>query len=254
MIHRRFTWLGFLIVLGCGRESEPLPAVPQGEAYFPLIAGHSVTYAVDSIRFDDAPGGNVRDTVSFQLREEVIGKIAGATGDSVWVLHRYRREAEGEPWRLRDVYTSGIVGAEALRTEENVTFVKMTFPLRAGSGWVATTYISPETNVQVGTENLQPFDFWESLILTVDVSGKIGPINFGDGQLMHIRQVDTDDGLAKRTVLETYARNVGLVARMDTILDSRCIALGDFGPCIGKPWLQHAGKGYILRQTLIEYR
>jgi hypothetical protein len=254
MITRLLALFGFLTILACGSESEPPPYVPDGEQYFPLVIGRSITYTVDSIVFDDAPGGNTRDTISFQLREEIVGKVPTGTSDSAFVIHRFRRDGPTGPWALRDVYTSMVAGAEVLRTEENVTFVKMTFPLRPGNGWVSTAYISPETVVQVGTENLEPFEYWESLVLEVDVAGQVGDVGFPTGQLMHVRQVDADDGLTKRTVLETYARNIGLVARIDTILDSRCIALGDFGPCIGKPWLQHANKGYILRQTLIEYR
>jgi hypothetical protein len=254
MITRLLALFSLTVILACGNESEPPPSIPDSEQYFPLSIGRSITYAVDSIVFDDAPGGNTRDTVSFQLREEIVGKVLAGTGDSAFVIHRFRRDEPTGPWVLRDVYTSGIAGAEALRTEENVTFVKMTFPLWPGNGWVSTAYISPETVVQVGTENLEPYEYWESLVLDVDVAGQVGDVGFANGQLMHVRQVDADDGLTKRTVLETYARNVGLVERIDTILDSRCIALGDFGPCVGKSWLQHAGKGYILRQTLIEYR
>jgi hypothetical protein len=54
-------------------------------------------------------------------------------------------------------------------------------------------------------------------------------------------------------VQEKYARNIGLVERTDTILDSRCIDLGDFTECLGKPWLEHAGKGYILSQIMIDH-
>src|SRR5690606_19619047 len=138
-----------------GSESEPPPYVPDGEQYFPLVIGRSITYTVDSIVFDDAPGGNTRDTISFQLREEIVGKVTTGAGDSAFVIHRFRRDDAAGPWILRDVYAALVAGAEALRTEENVTFVKMTFPLRPGNGWVSTAYVSPETVVQVGTENLE---------------------------------------------------------------------------------------------------
>ena len=68
---------------------------------------------------------------------------------------------------------------------------------------------------------------------------------------MKIIQTDSDDDLMKRYVFETYARGIGLVARRDSILDSRCIDLGDFGPCIDKAWVDHASKGYILSQVMI---
>lgn len=242
------------LLAACGDFSERPDFISRSEDYFPLAIGRSRTYAVDSIVLDDAPGGNVKDTVSFEIREDIIGRMPSTDGDSAYIVHRFRRSSAQDAWSLRLAFTLAVHRGQALRSEDNVTLVKMPLPLQADSRWVATEYVSPETSVQIGTEFLEPYEYWESAVLDVDAEGEVGDYTFGPGQLMHIRQVDADDGLTRRYVHESYARGIGLVARTDTILDSRCIALGDFGPCIGKPWLQHAGKGYVLHQVLIDYR
>jgi len=251
----RSGWILLLAMLAaCGDFSDRPEFISNSEEYFPLALGRSWTYAVDSIVLDDAPGGNVKDTVSFEVREDIIGRMPSADGDSAYIVHRFRRSSAQDAWSLSLALTLSVHRGQALRSEDNVTLVKMSLPLQEDSRWLATQFVSPETSVQVGTEFLEPYEYWESRVLDVDAEGEIGDYIFGAGQLMHIRQVDADDGLTRRYVQESYARGIGLVARTDTILDSRCIALGDFGPCIGKPWLQHAGKGYVLRQVLVDYR
>jgi hypothetical protein len=222
--------------------------------YFPLQVGSFIAYQVDSIVFDDAPGGNKLDTVSFQLKEEVASINITDFGDTIYYLHRYRRPDETKAWALTDVWTTTTTGTEALRTEENLTFRKLNFPLKFGKRWESTAYINPETSVLIGTENVQPYEEWEAEVLSFDKEGSVGDFTFTSGNVMTIDQANADDGVMKRFVHEIYVRNIGLVQRIDTILDSRCIEIGDFGPCLGKPWIEHASKGYILSQVMIGYQ
>jgi hypothetical protein len=238
---------------GCGSDPIENPFPDDSTEYFPLAVGRSITYAVDSTVFDDAPNGNSFETVSFQIKEEIASVNLDLEGDSVYYLHRYRRSTDIDPWVITDVWTLEKNTAEALRTEENITFRKLNFPLRFGKRWNPTSYIHPETTVQIGTEFMEPFQDWDAEVLSFDKPGNVGDFEFANNEVMIVQQADTDDGVMKRYVLETYVRNIGLVERRDSILDSRCIAIGDFGPCIGKEWIEHASKGYILSQVMIAY-
>ena len=71
---------------------------------------------------------------------------------------------------------------------------------------------------------------------------------------MSCYQANEDTEIERRYVLEKYARNVGLVSRTDTIVDSRCKRLGDFIPCLGMPWIEKGEKGYIMNQVLISFQ
>jgi hypothetical protein len=247
-------FLAIMVYLnGCVDDPVESAYPDHTREYFPLKVGSFISYQVDSIVFDDAPGGNKLDTVSFELKEEVASANRTESGDTIYYLHRYKRLDKGDPWILKDVWTASMTGTEALRTEENLTFRKLSFPLKYGKRWEPTAYINPETSVLIGTENVQPYEEWEADVLSFDKDGRIGDFTF-TGDVMTIDQTNEDDGVMKRFVRETYVRNIGLVQRIDTILDSRCIEIGDFGPCLGKPWIEHASKGYILSQVMIGYQ
>ena len=237
----------------CNPDPVNYPFPDTSLEYFPLKIGSSITYQVDSIIFDDAPGGNKLDTVSFQLREEIVSKNVTEAGDTLYYIHRFRRSDETQSWLQTDVWTTSISSAEALRTEENLKFRKLSFPLRFGKRWYSTAHIDPETLVLIGTENVEAYQDWEAEVISYDKSAVVGDFQFSDGKAMVVDQTNTDDGTMRRFVRETYVRNIGVVEKRDSILDSRCIDLGDFGPCIGKPWVEHANKGYILSQVMIAY-
>jgi len=240
-----------IFILSCDNDAVNMQGVDNSEEYFPLQVGRYIEYQVDSIVIDDAPGGNTKDTATFQIREEVKSIQVSVSGDTLYVIHRLRRDDQIQPWVLTDVWTSYFDEHNALRNEENLIFRKMTLPVHEGLRWIATAYIHPQTSIQIGTENLEPYEYWESRVVAVDDTARVGAFTFSDGSIMKVIQTDSDDDLMKRYVHETYARDIGLVARVDSILDSRCIDLGDFGPCIDKPWVDHASKGYILSQVMI---
>ena len=247
-----FSIVVIAFMLGCVKDEIQEPVNDLTKEYFPLETGRYITYAVDSIVFDDAQVGNKKDTISFLLREE-IGTFELSGNDTVYYIHRYRKDDPSDSWRITDVWTSRYAMQEALRTEENLTFRKMIFPLRDGRRWIGTSYIHPLTKILVGTENVQAFQEWQAEVSEFDIADNIGNFSFGDDQIMHIIQTDTDDGNTKRFVFEKYARNIGLVQRIDTILDSKCLDLPDQTPCIGKSWMEHASKGYILSQVMIDH-
>jgi hypothetical protein len=240
-------------IIACRNEGMVLPGVANSKEYFPLEVGRFIEYQVDSIVLDDAPGGNQKDTVSFQMREEIVSLTVSPSGDTSYYIHRSRRANAMQSWILTDVWAAAFDENSANRIEENLIFRKMTMPLYKGLRWIATAYINPETKVQIGTEFLEPYENWESVVKSIDVGGSVGMFMFPAGNMMEVTQVNSDDELMKRFVHETYVRDIGMVARMDTILDSRCIDLGDFGPCIGKAWVDHASKGYIISQVMIAH-
>ncbi len=242
-----------LSVISCVKNEIETPKTTNSEEYFPLALGKYITYAIDSIVFDDAQGGNRQDTIHFEIKEEITDYQLTILGDTVFYIHRSRRESDAQPWQLKDVWTTGRSVLEAYRTEENLTFRKLAFPLDEGKKWIGTSYINPTTSVLIGTENVQAYQDWEAEVQDIDIADTVGDFMFQNGQVMHVIQTDTDDGSVKRYVFEKYARGIGMVSRVDTILDSRCIDLGDFTPCLGRPWVEHAGKGYILSQVMIEH-
>lgn len=253
-------------LIACKDVIEMRPEPVTGEAYFPLRMGQVKVYAVDSIIFDDAPGGNAKDTISRFIMERVIDAYVSAeeNGDSVYVIERAQRINMQAPWQITDLWLATRSSTEAIRAEENQRYLKLRFPVKEGQEWNSLAYIDDEQEVMIGTEIVEKFKNWESTILGLDQSETIGQFVFENG-VLHCTHANDDNEIERRYVEEKYAKDVGLVFRKDSILDSRCKRLGTLEPCLvidhsvtppdtmGMPWVEKAEKGYIMVQQLIHY-
>ncbi len=95
------------------------------------------------------------------------------------------------------------------------------------------------------------FKGWDYEILSVDSSEVIGDINHD--QVVTIQQANNDNVIELRYSQEKYAKGVGLVYRQREIMDSYCKYIGTNELCIGLDWREKAGRGFIMRETLIAH-
>lgn len=248
-------WIFSLLLAGVflmNSCDDPDPVViDRGEEYFPLRQGMLLEYKVDSVIFDDASSGNSLDTFTAFIRERVVEASVNPQGDSVFQILREHRRQTNVPWQVTDLLTISRSALEIVRVENNQQLLKMAFPLFEDRGWNPTKYINTLITIPVGTEVINMFSFWDGEVISMDQAEQIGEFTFDE--VMTCYQADDDNELERRYVLEKYAKGIGLVFRSDTIVDSRCERLGDFGPCIGQNWLQKGEKGYILRMELINH-
>ncbi len=251
--------LALLTVMSC--DDEVVVGLPDGRDYFPLEVGRILEYRIDSIIFDDAGGGNVMDTFSGFIREHITGKFEGLTGDTAYIIERSFRRKNTDPWQVTYIYTESTDLTSAYRQEGNITQVKMQFPLRDITQWDPTMFIDPTIEVEVGTELIEMFSNWEGRVLKLDANETIGSFEFDN--VLSCQQADDDNDIERRFVLEKYAKGVGLILRVDSILDSRCKRLGELLPClesdgngnlVPQPWSKKAEKGYILRQEITSFK
>jgi hypothetical protein len=249
-----------LIALASCTESNVVP-LEDGRDYYPLEVGRFLEYRLDSIIFDDSQGGNIQDTLSGFIREVITGKFEGLTGDTSYIIERSFRRDETDSWVVTNNFTESTDNSSAFRQEGNLTQVKMRFPLRDNTRWDPTTFIDPSTEVQVGTELIEMFTNWEGLVIALDSSENVGAFNFE--KVLTSQQADDDNDIERRFVMEKYAAGIGLVLRVDSILDSRCKRLGELLPClesdgngnlVPQPWSKKAEKGYILRQEITNFK
>jgi hypothetical protein len=206
-------------------------------------------YQSDSIIFDDAPGGNLKDTLSGLVREVIVDTIHSPGATVSYLVERQFRRSEDDEWEAPVLSLLQMDAQFAYNTEGNLRFVKMRFPLRASTTWEPTSYFNEQIAVTVGTETLEMYTNWNGMVLDLDRAENIGGLSFDS--VMTCVHADDDNEIERRYVLEKYATGVGLVLRTDTILDSRCKRLGDLEPCFDESWNDKGEKGYILRQELI---
>ena len=239
--------LALLVMTACTEDNlEPLP---DGSRYFPLDSERVLVYRSDSIIFDDDASGNVLDTLSGFIRETIVDTTSTAEGVTTYVVQRNFRRSETEPWSAPLLLLMHRDDQFAYRTEGNLRFIKMRFPLRKTTEWQPTALFNDAIEVPIGTELIEMYTNWDGRVSSLDQPESIGSLDFDS--VMTCIHADDDNEIERRYVTEKYATGIGLIYRTDTILDSRCKRLGDLQPCFDETWNEKGEKGYILNQQLI---
>lgn len=233
-----------LFLFSCKTEEDTFQ-LETGEEYFPLAIGKYVVYEMDSTIYD--PNGTEMVRQSFtQLREEIVDTLRDANDELVYKVEQFTRLGDTLPWAIQNVYTTSIVNNQAQRTEENLKFIKMTFPVRDNNSWDGNIFIDDATIVIVAGETIEMFKGWDYRITEVDLVDTIGGEIFEPVVL--IEQADNENAIELRSSIEKYAPNVGLIYKEISILDTQCIE-----DCEGQPWSEKAEKGFSLKQRILEY-
>ncbi len=243
-----------LLLAACSKRQiqDPAPFDTAQLAYFPLTTGHYVVYRVDSLVFDPAPGGTARDSSSTFVKEMIADSLLDNTGQWQYIMERYERKTTSAPWALKFVGTASRTNTQAVRTEQNLRFLKMVFPMNKRSNWDGNLWIDKNREIEIAGERMQPFINWQYDVDSIDVASSIGGFTF-DSTLI-ITEANYSDVIERRFSRAWYAKHVGLVKREQWILDSQYCA--QFPPppdCQTRPWELKAEKGYILRQTVLEF-
>lgn len=117
------------------REGEP---AYLGYEYFGQTEGRWLIYEVDSTVYDDF----LEDIFhyNYQVKEVNSHFFINAQGDSSMRIERFYRANENEPWQIKNIWTSELKSKRALKTEENITYVKLAFPLKQNHTWNGNLY------------------------------------------------------------------------------------------------------------------
>lgn len=249
---KRFYFLIFvLIITACSKDSTTEDLVIEyNYDYYPLAVGKYIVYDVDSIVYDPQVSGTFIDTNSYQIKEEIVDTLIDNAGRTAYVIHVQTRKSAAEAWFLERIYTAVRTEIALEKTEDNLPFTKLIFPLKAGASWKGNRLFNDENRIAtVRGETLEIFRNWESSILSMGTRETIGSETFEE--VLIVRHADDENLIERRFVEEKYARTIGLVEKKVMILDTQCD--GDLSNCEGLRWEEKAEKGFILRMTLNSY-
>ena len=125
----------FSIFIGCKKEAV-LPVSPTLN-YFPDQKGIWIDYAVDSIYHADNDNNNDDSVYSYHyfVRELTDSTFIDGEGRTNRIIERFKRQTETDEWILTDVWTQVITTNGAYRTENNVTYQKLAFPINRATTW-----------------------------------------------------------------------------------------------------------------------
>lgn len=132
---RKNIYLFLAAVLGlwssCKKDSV-IPPDPNYYNYYPTVVGSYITYQCDSIVYDDF--NNTIDTFRFQIKEVYESEFTDNAGRRAIRIERFKK-TDTTSWFLKDVWFTAADSDQAEKIEEDVRFIKLVFPVKAGKIW-----------------------------------------------------------------------------------------------------------------------
>lgn len=228
-------------IFACEDTLEDYQPGDLGKDYFPLSVGNTWIYQLDSIIFDN--NGTKIDTVSVRIREQITEKFTDQSGNDAFRVERAKNK--NNFWVTTDVWFASIDNKLAYRTEENLRFAKLSFPVTQGNAWDGNAFIDEEIIIKVAGEPIRVYQNWGDYIYTqVNQEETIGSAVYSS--VCTVDQVDLEDKITRRYSQEKYAAGFGLVYKKMIILNTQQFDSND-------PWEEKAEEGFILEQLLISF-
>lgn len=236
--------LGLLfIITSCGENVIEEPDQNfYGYEYFPLDIGYTWEYQVDSILIFQ--GGNDNIVTSSLIQERVTELLSEEGDEKTYKLERRYRKDENAEWQLQDVWQITKSESKAIRTEENLKFVKLVFPALLDTKWDGNVFFDASKEFTVAANNITIFQDWNYKIESLDLSKTYNDVEYP--MVMQVSHIDEESLISKRFSEEYYAKGIGLVERRMEIFDSQ-------NGNTTLSWLERAEKGFQLEQTLISF-
>jgi hypothetical protein len=179
-----------LLYAGCKKDDSVLGSFNY--SYFPMAVGDSLIYDVHLYDKDL----NEVDS-SYQLLECVESIFADNEGRPTFRLERYVRNTPADDWQIYKVWTANLNTTTAEKKEENITYIKLVFPVKKNLNW--------NGNIK----NVYANDFDNYKITSINQPLSQNSLNFDS--TLTVTQIDYDYGFEKRYYIEKYAAGVGMI-------------------------------------------
>ena len=193
-----FVLVLLLVLFSCSEDVQEPENV--GYEYFPLKMGNWISYQVDSVVHDDPSG--IHDRYTYQVKELVDSSFIDNEGELAYILKRFKRPDESFPWVLSDVWTTKRNNSRAEKVEENMRYVRLTFPVREQKSW--------DTNAE------NTHEMWDSEVVGVNNLFTINGEVFED--VCEVSMIDSKSAIDVKCGVQIYAADIGLVYyQLDTL-------------------------------------
>lgn len=219
-----------LLISSC--KKDPITIVADDSAkFFPLWVGHYIIYNVDSIHFNEVT--MTSDTTHFQIKEEIASSFADSAGGTTYIIKRYRRMSDTLIFSETEEWNATLTANRAEKTENNLRFVKLVFPMKEGTTWDGNMYIDT-------SNGLQQYEGWEYTYSDLNTGKIYNGINLDS--TVTVTEQDEENLIEKDFEQEVYAKNFGLVYRIQEHVSKQNVST---------PWT-NPEKGTIVIMTVKE--
>lgn len=117
--------------MSCNESELPVDTDRLGLHYFPLEVGNYRIYDVVETKYTVLE----TTTSNYELKESVADSIYNSGGNLQYIIHRSTRANDTEAWQLDSIWTAQKSTQIAVLTENNVPFVKLSFPISHELEW-----------------------------------------------------------------------------------------------------------------------
>ena len=95
----------------------------------------------ERLSFDDVT--LTSDTIHYQVKEELDSTFIDDTGNQAYRIERSRRNDTASFWTITDIWYCNLTSSTAEKVEENLRFIKLSFPMFKNKTWAGNKYIHP---------------------------------------------------------------------------------------------------------------
>lgn len=213
--------------------------------YFPLIPGKSVTYAVDSIYFNDTDC--TKREVKTQQKYVITDTFTDKKKRASYILNVFSRPYEGADWHPINVIYVTPTAEGLLYAQDNAQYIKMVFPVANGLTWKGNK------NIETNDSMFSYLNGWNYTYQNLYTSYNTGYINFNntvtvmeDDESVNYPGFDSIVHAYRTYAKEVYAFNVGMVYKEWTHWTYR-----PYGP--GRPHSNECVNGYTVVMRAIDH-
>jgi len=188
-----------IFALSCTETKEISPE-DIGINYIPLQVGNYAIFHIEGIEYinpiDSLP-------FSYQLKESVVDSFQNLESGISYKLLREIRTNESDTWKTDSVWTARKDEMRAIRTENNVPYVNLVFPLAENKSWDGNGF------------NEKDSDEYEMVDVEQAFEGQFGSF---DKSVTVIQEYIPDIYINFISKKEVYSKDIGLVYKENIIL------------------------------------
>ncbi len=192
----------FLLFISCHKNSQY--PINYGYEYFPTTLGHFIIYDVDSISYNDFTDSI--DTFHYQVKEILTENFNDISGRASQRIEKHVRLNDTSSWEISQVGYQTLTTYVAEKYEDNLRYIKLSFPVKNNLSWKGNTYINyndPDCNWLASD--------WEYKLTSVN---ELLNINGNHFDLTAKVIVETGNNIiCQQYYEEIYAKNVGMIYR-----------------------------------------
>lgn len=204
----------YVFILSSCKKNDMLSSSVKADNYYPVANEKVWIYRLDSTTIPAF--GTSLITNSYHMKDSIGNSFIDNTGRVSWAVYRFITDTlEQSPWQsLSSYYITPTANDVEVVDDNNLRFIKLTTPVRAGYTWQGNSFIDTRS----ATSPYQYLDGWNYMYTTVDssyttLSGIIDSTVtvFQRDETSPEGPFDPEFYQQRNYSVEVYAKNVGLI-------------------------------------------